>query len=189
MGSFECGSHGRGPRWFPRCEFPTPPRPITVSGSFGTSRVSDRSITPSPHCLARSCISSTHSALLCYARLAESWSSHRAQHRFSSVNLSRYHQLPGDARYFIRQRHRNHLRRLALEHLDKPRRGKTSTVSHMTDDGGGAKHQNASQGLIASARDTAEPDLFQRSNDLSVSGPAKQRSAAPTGIYPGQVSS
>jgi len=21
-------AHDRGPRWFPRCEFPTPPRPI-----------------------------------------------------------------------------------------------------------------------------------------------------------------
>ena len=45
--AFGCDHKSRWPRWFPQRVFPTPQRPMTVSGTDGVSRNLDRSITPS----------------------------------------------------------------------------------------------------------------------------------------------
>jgi hypothetical protein len=64
-------AHERWPRWFPRCEFQTPKRPLAASGKHGVSRVLDRSITPSARCLASSGIGSARLQLSCSPCLAD----------------------------------------------------------------------------------------------------------------------
>jgi hypothetical protein len=64
-------AHERWPRWFPRCEFQTPKRPLAASGKHGVSRVLDRLITPSARCLASSSIGSARLQLSCSPCLAD----------------------------------------------------------------------------------------------------------------------
>ncbi len=59
-----------------------------------------------------------------------------------------------DAGHFVGQRHGGQLRRFAFEEVDDPGRP-TPTASNMLDDGGGANHQHAAQGLVASPSDFA----------------------------------
>jgi len=84
--------------------------------------------------------------------------------------LAADHQLPGDAGHLVGQCHGSEFGRLALQQLDKPRRGMalcslpgaSFAASHLLDHRGRADHQYAAQGLIAGAGDAAEPRLAGR---------------------------
>jgi hypothetical protein len=67
------------------------------------------------------------------------------------------HQLPGDARGLVGERHRGELGRLAGKEGEEPRRGPVAPAPCLLDDRGGADHHQAAQGLVAGAGDGAEP--------------------------------
>src|ERR1700720_4045993 len=73
-----------------------------------------------------------------------------AEGRSSDWNLCRGNHLHG-----------GQLWRFAFEKVDDPGRS-ASAASNMLDDGGGANHQHAAQGLVASPSDATQPDLARR---------------------------
>src|SRR5216684_9378550 len=93
-----------------------------ATGSIGVSRVVDRLIAPSAHYLASSGIGSARLQLSCSPCLADllDRAYQDGGRGFHRVSLPCQHNLPGDARRLVGQRHRGQLRRLALEKLDKP---------------------------------------------------------------------
>src|SRR5205809_5391773 len=77
------------------------------------------------------------------------------------VAFSADHQLPRDAGHLVGQRHRRHLRRLALEKLDQPGRAISSASLYLLNHSSCTYDQHAAQRLVAGARDAAK-SLFVR---------------------------
>src|SRR6266851_2822271 len=75
------------------------------------------------------------------------------------VGLAADHQLPGDPRRLVGERHGRKLRRLALDERHEPGRGVAPRLADLLDYRGGTAHQGAAQCLITSARDDPEPLL------------------------------
>ena len=72
------------------------------------------------------------------------------------VGLAADHQLPGNARRLVGERHGGKLRRLALDKRCQPGRRVPTRLPGVLDHRGGADHQNAAQCLIAGSRDDPE---------------------------------
>jgi hypothetical protein len=75
------------------------------------------------------------------------------------VGLAADHQLPGDPRRLVGERHGRKLRRLAFDECHEPGRGVAPRFPDLLDHRGGTAHQGAAQCLITSARDDPEPLL------------------------------
>lgn len=67
--------------------------------------------------------------------------------------LTADHELPGDARCLVSERHGGKLRGFALDQRHQPGRGVSTRLPRLLDHCGGTEHQGAAQGLVASARD------------------------------------
>src|SRR6202022_2044554 len=75
------------------------------------------------------------------------------------IALAADHQLPGDARHLVGQRHGGELWRLAFEQFEPPGRGMPAPLAALLDPPGCSRHQPAAQGLVPGPGDHAEPHL------------------------------
>src|SRR5271154_2392232 len=172
------------PRWYPRTLVPNEPETLNAARSDGLSGVWDRLITPSPCCSSRprpqrEVVATVTLKLLCGGHGAGSlvgrvWLERGAPrgapmlrnaeplaglHAGAVVALAAGHELPGDARGLVGERHGGELLGLALQELGQPGRGPGAAAFDLLDVGRGARHQGGAQALVAGAGDAAVSHL------------------------------
>src|SRR5271169_513075 len=122
-----------------------------AAGLPGMSRVLDRSIAPSSPYLA-SCEPKV-------GRPSPGRSLGSAPGARTIIALPAGHQLPGDAGDLVGERHRDQLRRLAVQQVLQPRPGPPAAAADLTDQRCRTDYQHATQRFVTGARDRPEAGL------------------------------
>jgi len=163
-GLIEAVTHDRGPRWFPQRESQTLGRPVTAAACCGFPHVSDRPIAIcSFPCKVRYQRGRFASFMLSRCADPSGGGGRNRGSRVGPVSLAAHHELPGDACDLVGQRHGHEFRRLAPKQIQElGRRLLAAPLPDPPKKGGGPDDQSAAQGLVARARDDAEPDLAGR---------------------------